>query len=126
MEVQIISLLMSQNSNSIRNWRSFTFQLVLARLGIVLKSLNVILLIASLSKFVFSWFKHYQRDIVRGVEGYIVTGSKQVEIGELLKIFFRFLDMVSFLFFIIYTNDLILFFLYNRYQVVRRQQEIWH
>ncbi|KAL2335498.1 hypothetical protein Fmac_016711 [Flemingia macrophylla] len=25
--------------------------------------------------------KHYQRDIVRGVEGYIVTGSKQVEIG---------------------------------------------
>ncbi|KAE8686552.1 squalene synthase isoform X1 [Hibiscus syriacus] len=26
--------------------------------------------------------KHFQRDIVRGVEGYIVTGSKQVEIGE--------------------------------------------
>ncbi|KAL5563110.1 hypothetical protein UlMin_032857 [Ulmus minor] len=25
--------------------------------------------------------KHYQRDIVRGVEGFIVTGSKQVEIG---------------------------------------------
>ncbi|KAG6762899.1 hypothetical protein POTOM_033426 [Populus tomentosa] len=25
--------------------------------------------------------KHFQRDIVRGVEGYIVTGSKQVEIG---------------------------------------------
>nr|GMD84780.1 SH3 domain-containing protein 2-like [Ipomoea batatas] len=28
--------------------------------------------------------KHFQRDIVRGVEGYIVTGSKQIEIGELL------------------------------------------
>lgn len=27
-------------------------------------------------------FQHYQRDIVRGVEGYIVTGSKQVEIGD--------------------------------------------
>ncbi|KAJ0807872.1 putative AH/BAR domain superfamily protein [Helianthus annuus] len=26
--------------------------------------------------------KHFQRDIVRGVEGYIVTGSKQVEIGK--------------------------------------------
>ncbi|CAI0437833.1 unnamed protein product [Linum tenue] len=25
--------------------------------------------------------KHFQRDVVRGVEGYIVTGSKQVEIG---------------------------------------------
>ncbi|OVA20400.1 Src homology-3 domain [Macleaya cordata] len=30
--------------------------------------------------------KHFQRDIVRGVEGYIVTGSKQVEIGKPLKI----------------------------------------
>ncbi|ONM05173.1 SH3 domain-containing protein 2 [Zea mays] len=29
--------------------------------------------------------KHFQRDIVRGVEGYIVTGSKQVEIGGQLK-----------------------------------------
>ncbi|KAG7544505.1 SH3 domain [Arabidopsis suecica] len=28
--------------------------------------------------------KHFQRDIVRGVEGYIVTGSKQVEIGTKL------------------------------------------
>ncbi|XP_051192528.1 SH3 domain-containing protein 2 isoform X2 [Lolium perenne] len=28
--------------------------------------------------------KHFQRDIVRGVEGYIVTGSKQVEIGTVL------------------------------------------
>lgn len=28
------------------------------------------------------FFQHYQRDIVRGVEGYIVTGSKQVEIGQ--------------------------------------------
>nr|XP_010906308.1 SH3 domain-containing protein 2 isoform X1 [Elaeis guineensis] len=26
--------------------------------------------------------KHFQRDIVRGVEGYVVTGSKQVEIGN--------------------------------------------
>ncbi|KAI4300065.1 hypothetical protein L6164_033482 [Bauhinia variegata] len=29
--------------------------------------------------------KHYQRDIVRGVEGYIITGSKQVEIGTKLS-----------------------------------------
>ncbi|KAG2291686.1 hypothetical protein Bca52824_038355 [Brassica carinata] len=29
--------------------------------------------------------KHYQRDIVCGVEGYIVTGSKQVEIGTKLS-----------------------------------------
>ncbi|KAJ1440939.1 AH/BAR domain superfamily [Sesbania bispinosa] len=29
--------------------------------------------------------KRYQRDIVRGVEGYIVTGSKQVEIGTKLS-----------------------------------------
>ncbi|KAE9593358.1 hypothetical protein Lal_00029193 [Lupinus albus] len=29
--------------------------------------------------------KHYQRDIVRGVEGFIVTGSKQVEIGTKLS-----------------------------------------
>lgn len=36
------------------------------------------------------FFQHFQRDIVRGVEGFIVTGSKQVEIGislELLVIF---------------------------------------
>ncbi|KAI0530491.1 hypothetical protein KFK09_000035 [Dendrobium nobile] len=26
--------------------------------------------------------KHFQRDVVRGLEGYIVTGSKQVEIGN--------------------------------------------
>ncbi|WZZ09463.1 hypothetical protein YC2023_095384 [Brassica napus] len=31
--------------------------------------------------------KHYQRDIVRGVEGYIVTGSKQVEIGDFSRQF---------------------------------------
>ncbi|KAK9691020.1 hypothetical protein RND81_09G170900 [Saponaria officinalis] len=29
--------------------------------------------------------KHFQRDIVRGVEGYIVAGSKQVEIGTKLS-----------------------------------------
>ncbi|RZC52073.1 hypothetical protein C5167_020497 [Papaver somniferum] len=29
--------------------------------------------------------KHFQRDIVRGVEGYIVTGSKQIEIGSKLS-----------------------------------------
>ncbi|CAI9116858.1 OLC1v1018128C1 [Oldenlandia corymbosa var. corymbosa] len=29
--------------------------------------------------------KHFQRDIVRGVEGHIVTGSKQVEIGTKLS-----------------------------------------
>lgn len=28
--------------------------------------------------------QHLQRDIVRAVEGYIVTGAKQVEIGELV------------------------------------------
>jgi hypothetical protein len=31
-------------------------------------------------------FQHFQRDVVRGVEGYIVTGSKQVEIGGLVKV----------------------------------------
>lgn len=30
----------------------------------------------------FVYFQHFQRDIVRGVEGYVVTGSKQVEIGN--------------------------------------------
>lgn len=30
----------------------------------------------------FFSLQHFQRDIVRGVEGYIVTGSKQVEIGK--------------------------------------------
>ncbi|GER42490.1 SH3 domain-containing protein [Striga asiatica] len=29
--------------------------------------------------------KHFQRDIVRGIEGYIVTGNKQVEIGTKLS-----------------------------------------
>ncbi|KAI3460363.1 hypothetical protein Pfo_017026 [Paulownia fortunei] len=29
--------------------------------------------------------KHFQRDFVRGIEGYIVTGSKQVEIGTKLS-----------------------------------------
>ncbi|KAF9592170.1 hypothetical protein IFM89_012664 [Coptis chinensis] len=29
--------------------------------------------------------KHFQRDVVRSVEGYIVTGSKQVEIGSKLS-----------------------------------------
>ncbi|KAG8082827.1 hypothetical protein GUJ93_ZPchr0014g46905 [Zizania palustris] len=29
--------------------------------------------------------KHFQRDIVRGVEGYIVTGSKQIDIGNKLS-----------------------------------------
>ncbi|KAL2504030.1 SH3 domain-containing protein [Abeliophyllum distichum] len=29
--------------------------------------------------------KHFQRDVIRGVEGYIVTGSKQVEIGTKLS-----------------------------------------
>jgi hypothetical protein len=33
--------------------------------------------------------KHFQRDIVRGVEGYIVTGSKQVEIGTFLQLCLR-------------------------------------
>lgn len=94
MEVQIMSLLMRQNSNSIRNWRSFTFQLELARLVTVPKSFNMILQVALFSKSLLSSFgfnfQHYQRDIVRGVEGYIVTGSKQVEIGELLKDFLSF------------------------------------
>lgn len=89
-----MSLLMRQNSNSIRNWRSFTFQLELARLVTVPKSFNMILQVALFSKSLLSSFgfnfQHYQRDIVRGVEGYIVTGSKQVEIGELLKDFLSF------------------------------------
>jgi hypothetical protein len=34
---------------------------------------------------IFISFQHFQRDIVRGVEGYIVTGSKQVEIGKHLN-----------------------------------------
>uniref|UniRef100_M1B2P0 Clathrin binding protein n=1 Tax=Solanum tuberosum TaxID=4113 RepID=M1B2P0_SOLTU len=29
--------------------------------------------------------KHFQRDIVRGVEGYIITASKQIEIGTRLS-----------------------------------------
>ena len=29
-------------------------------------------------------YQHFQRDIVRGVEGFIVTGTKQVEIGKLM------------------------------------------
>lgn len=32
------------------------------------------------------FIQHFQRDIVRGVEGYIVTGSKQIEIGISLKL----------------------------------------
>jgi len=36
-------------------------------------------------------FQHFQRDIVRGVEGYIVTGSKQVEIGGMVGILMLFL-----------------------------------
>lgn len=32
--------------------------------------------------------QHYQRDVIRGVEGYIVTGFKQVEIGEFLNFLF--------------------------------------
>jgi hypothetical protein len=37
------------------------------------------------------FFQHFQRDIVRGVEGYIVTGSKQVEIGGMVGILMLFL-----------------------------------
>lgn len=66
-------------------------------------------------------FQHYQRDIVRGVEGYIVTGSKQVEIGD-------FFDPLSFnlLYFFMSVIDLnwltglsfILHSFFIRYEIV--------
>ena len=40
----------------------------------------------NLDSCILHFFQHYQRDIVRGVEGYIVTGSKQVEIGRLFNL----------------------------------------
>lgn len=40
---------------------------------------------AYIMRCVFVSSQHFQRDIVRGVEGYIVTGSKQVEIGRQLS-----------------------------------------
>ncbi|KAK1303433.1 hypothetical protein QJS10_CPB11g00915 [Acorus calamus] len=40
---------------------------------------------AVLKQFGAGDMEHLQRDIVRGVEGYIVTGSKQVEIGEIVE-----------------------------------------
>ncbi|XP_066343563.1 SH3 domain-containing protein 2-like isoform X1 [Miscanthus floridulus] len=55
MGILIMRLQMSQRLNCIRDWKSFTYRLVLLK------------------------------DIVRGVEGYIVTGSKQVEIGNKLS-----------------------------------------
>ncbi|PKI38552.1 hypothetical protein CRG98_040985 [Punica granatum] len=68
---QMASQLMSGNSGSIRNLRSFISRHAPERLLACWLALN--------------WFcYHFQRDIVRGVEGYIVTGAKQVEIGELV------------------------------------------
>ncbi|XP_071701727.1 SH3 domain-containing protein 2-like isoform X2 [Rutidosis leptorrhynchoides] len=58
---------MRQNSCFTRNSRDCTYQHVLPRL---------------LPSCIGG---HFQRDIVRGVEGYIVTGSKQVEIGTKLS-----------------------------------------
>ncbi|ONM35202.1 SH3 domain-containing protein 2 [Zea mays] len=40
--------------------------------------------------------KHFQRDIVRGVEGYIVTGSKQVEIGGQMNSRVSFIEHMKF------------------------------
>lgn len=42
-------------------------------------------------------FQHFQKDIVRGAEGYIVTGSKQVEIGEFaaLHLVFEFFGFLT-------------------------------
>lgn len=76
---------MRQSSISIRDLRGFTSQRVLERL-----SSRPVVYLSSLSFFFPSLtskclpilFQHFQRDIVRGVEGYIVTGSKQVEIGD--------------------------------------------
>jgi len=39
--------------------------------------------------------QHFQRDIVRGVEGYIVTGSKQVEIGRQLNSRVSFIEHMN-------------------------------
>lgn len=96
--VQIMSLLMKQNFNSIKDLRGCTYQLVLARLyhflflfwclDVTLPFFFYILKFCNLlcfSLFFFPNKQHYQRDIVRGVEGYIVTGSKQVEIGKKSK-----------------------------------------
>ena len=100
---------MKQNSNNIRNWRGSTFQLVLERLLIV-PLFWYYYTITSLSKpSSLTSFQHYQRDIVRGVEGYIVTGSKQVEIGELPKTSFHLWDVISYKFL---SLKLINFFLF--------------
>ncbi|XVE67047.1 hypothetical protein DITRI_Ditri08aG0128800 [Diplodiscus trichospermus] len=75
---------MKQNSNNIRNLRSFISQHVLARLlsrSLASTFVSCVFFIY-LDHFVF---QHFQRDIVRGVEGYIITGSKQVEIGTKLS-----------------------------------------
>lgn len=103
--------------NSIRNLRDCTFLLVRARLSILQilpmkkekkrrhskkekrkeKSSPIVYSqFASLIFLSFSYcpFQHFQRDIVRGVEGFIVTGSKQVEIGRLVKPCCPFLNML--------------------------------
>jgi hypothetical protein len=75
-------LQMNQKLNCIRDWKSFTCQLVLLKYeeGIFFVSVSVYVAYFILIKLDISC-QHFQRDIVRGVEGYIVTGSKQVEIG---------------------------------------------
>lgn len=76
---------MRQSSISIRDLRGFTSQRVLERLSsrpvVYLTSLSFFFPSLT-SKYLPILFQHFQRDIVRGVEGYIVTGSKQVEIGD--------------------------------------------
>jgi hypothetical protein len=91
MEVQTHLLLMKQNSISTRNLRGFTYQHVLARLSSppMAYCSPFLLVVDLLMSNVF--FQHFQRDIVRGVEGYIVTGSKQVEIGGMVGILMLFL-----------------------------------
>lgn len=67
------------------------------------------------------YFQHYQRDIVRGVEGYIVTGSKQVEIGRscwLLKLLLNFVA-VRLQKIIVFSFEF-LYILFCRNKVVRR------
>jgi len=82
---------MEWNSSCTRNLRNSIYRLVRGRLRGSLISIIFYSCIVHMAIYLFFsrliialllCFQHYQRDIVRGVEGYIVTGSKQVEIGK--------------------------------------------
>lgn len=83
MEVLIMCSLMKENFDNTKIWKSFIYPLVQPRSRILLFPLTDSSGICFCKSF-FQFFQHFQRDIVRGVEGYIVTGSKQVEIGMLV------------------------------------------